>query len=206
MRTANLISIFGYGSLTDIQSARSTLPSAENFRKGRLEGYRRSYNLVSIGGIKSGSANLKTLEMAALSIHPSDSDSKVLGCLFDVDRSDLEPYKEREHRYNIVQVMVHEENGHIVNAYTVVQQTDEEYKQTMSESEYYERVGQYYSGSVWGRTDILPMRDYMKQVNAAQRVLGGQEYVDNMLEDTLLADGVTTLKQYLQSCSEISRL
>ena len=194
------VTVFGYGSLMDVQSCRKTLPAANNFRKGELCNYRRSYNLVSIGGLKSGRGNLSTLEVAALSIFPC-AQSTVLGCLFDIPADELGPYLEREHRYRAVQLEVRDEsspNGTAL-AWTVVEQTDTDYAQKVAAEglDWEERVGKYYRGQLWGRRDVLPMRGYMGMCVLAANFLGGMEFVNNMLDYTVLADGTTTLRAYL---------
>jgi hypothetical protein len=54
-----MVTIFGYGSLMSYSSVLSTMPSALNFRAASLEDYSRSFNLVSISGIKSGMLGYK---------------------------------------------------------------------------------------------------------------------------------------------------
>ena len=182
------VTIFGYGSLMCPDSSRSTMSDAINFRRGALVGYQREFSLVSISGIRSGVADQDTLEIAALSVRPvnnvdckaiqnSDkctpsSSGRVLGVLFDIPSTQLLPYLEREHRYQVLQVEVHDwgdgaaaeekeelvqsaeddkvqcQNTKLVHAWTVVSQTDEHYKiKCGSPEEYHQRAGQYYSGT-----------------------------------------------------------
>jgi hypothetical protein len=176
------------------------MPKAINFRKGCLEGYRRTYSLVSVGGIRSGSANFDTKEMAALAIQqcPSSSD-RVFGILFDVPTDEVPGYIEREHRYKPVYVQIYDysTNSKIL-ALRVIEQSDSEYKASCgNDDEYYQRVGQYYQGSLWHRKDILPMKNYMLSCAYAAYELGGNEYIKNYFDGTLLADGVTTLRSYV---------
>ena len=180
------------------QSALFTVPSAVNFRQGFIKGYSRFYNLVSITGLRTGSADLETLEVAALSIRPSAQQSSVLGILFDILDTDLNPYLEREHRYKAVKIEAFSPQNVPLTAWTVIEQSDEAYKASMSPDEYYSRVEQYYSGFLWSRKDILPMREYMKSVLIAASALGGIDYVSNMLDNTYLADDMTTLRRYLE--------
>lgn len=194
----NLLTIFGYGSLMDIDSAKSTIPTLTNFRQGALHGYTRRYNLVSINGLIQGWATVETNEMASLSVRPNNVNDVILGSLLEINESDLKPLLKREHRYKTVEVNCYEKNGDIIKALTFVEQSDQDYKNTMSIEEYHVRVGQYYTGSLWERNDILPLRRYMNKVIQAAEKLGGEVYVSNMLDETVLADGITTLRQYLQ--------
>ncbi len=161
------------------------------------------YNLVSIGGIRSGKANLDTNEVAALAIQASPSD-RVLGCLFDVPNSEIAQYLEREHRYKPISVEVYDYLANsFVTALTVVEQSDNDYKESCgSEDEYFQRVGQYYQGSLWHRNDILPMKAYMVSCAFAAYELGGSEYINNYLDGTYLADRLTPLRNYMLISSD----
>mmetsp|Transcript_16910 Transcript_16910/g.16261 ORF Transcript_16910/g.16261 Transcript_16910/m.16261 type:complete len:216 (+) Transcript_16910:60-707(+) len=189
------VTIFGYGSLLSYQSVLSTMPSATNFRGSTLNGYSRNFNLVSINGIKSGTADLLTMEMAALTIR-KDASGFVKGCFFDIPDAELAPYLEREHRYIPIQVeALDEKSNQNVLSWTVIEQTNAEYKNSMSSTEWQERIGQYYKGELYGRTDILPMRDYLNNCLLFAYQLGGVPWLNNMLEGKL-ADG-SSIKQYV---------
>lgn len=183
------------------QSAMKSM-TIENFRGGILFDYTRSSNLVSISSIKSGTANMETLECAALSIAPSPSSSlysrtSVCGCLFDIIEDDLDPYVQREHRYAVEKVNVYDVNtDDTCEAITVVAQTDEQYRSSMDGQEYHERVGRYYQGQLWGRSDIYPLPMYTSNVIKAAYELGGDRWLNNFLGETFLCDGKTTLREY----------
>lgn len=234
--------IFGYGSLMNISSARSTMPCANNFRKGILNNYVRVYSLVSIGGIRKGQANLRTKEVAALAIRPDsgmdgDGPKKVFGILFDIPTQQLLPYLEREHRYRPVEVEVEsideeflDENisslvqeasrgKRMVTAWTVVEQTDEEYFSSLPGGleEWNYRISKYYTGlpsdndnvsspifgnalaRLWGRNDIFPMPGYLVLTLEAAYSLGKDVWLNNMLDYTYLADNSTTVREYLRN-------
>ena len=197
--------IFGYGSLMSAQSAAKTMDVA-NLRAGILFDYRRTSNLVSISSIKAGTADLETLECAALSIAPSSSSSgkdSVCGCLFEITEKDLGPYIEREHRYAVEEVDVYDiTSKNTRKALTVVARTDEAYRAIMDDREYYQRVGQYYDGSLWGRTDVLPLRTYTNNAILAAQELGGNAWVENFLDQTFLGDGSTTIREYYEQYPE----
>lgn len=171
-----------------------------NFRPAILNAYQRSSRLVSISGIRSGKANMETLEIAAMSIDPCSS-SSTYGCLFEISEEDLAPYIEREHRYTIKKVnVIDAENGSPCSAYTVVSRTDEDYLMSMEggEKEMEERVGQYYKGALWARDDIFPLRDYTNNVIKAAHRLGGDRWMLNVLDESFLSDRKTTLREYYQ--------
>lgn len=206
--------IFGYGSLMDQKSTIRTMPSAKNFRPARLFNYRRVFNLVSIGGIQRGEACLETNEVAALAISPAlSSSSFVDGILFDIPQDELSGYFEREHRYKRIEVSARDMSVTIdsigmevfTRCWTVIEQSDIEYKSSLlgGAEEYHERVGKHYSGVLWGRPDILPMRNYLIEAIKAAKELGGDEWLHNFLHNSFLADRITTIQQYVTRHPEI---
>lgn len=202
----NYISIFGYGSLMDIDSAHLTMPSAKNFRKGILHNYVRSYNLVSISGIKKGIANIETKELNALSVKKQEG-VDVMGILFDIPEDELPAYLIREHRYVFKEENVEEvDKNTVVTAWTVVESNDADYKLKCGAADYNERVHQYYDGSLWHRIDTFPMTEYMINVLLASFKLGKKLWLQNYLHHTLLSDGCTTLVQYIKGCFNVVHL
>ena len=190
--------IFGYGSLMNQNSIMKTSSLYMNFRAAVLPDYLRLYDLVSVASIKNNMSDWSTLEVAALSIAPSKGIC-VKGCLFEIPCDQMGPYFEREHRYKAIKVHVNDIlHNYVTEAWTVVAQTDEEYLEKLDggEEEWYERVGQYYTGKLRGRTDILPLRKYSNDVIFAALNLGGAEWLDNLMKCTFLSDKVTTLEQY----------
>ena len=228
------------------QSVLMTMPHALNHRFATLYDYERVFDLVSISGIRTQKANLDTLEMAALSIHPQPH-AKVHGVCFDIPEEELDAYKEREHRYIVKEVLVEEDlnvsdsnterkdtndkSTTMTTAYTVVQNTDENYFREMPLQEKYERIEQYYNGSLWSRTDIVPLRQYLVNcviaANAIDELLETCQNKDkdkedvkisdietsntaarqcivlkNLMDECFLADGSTTIRQYMKNNAE----
>jgi hypothetical protein len=193
-------SIFGYGSLMNFQSTLRTMPSARNFRPGR----------VSISGIRNGNVNLDTNEIAALAITDIESSATyVNGILFEIPVDELDAYFEREHRYKRVQIVAEDlsntDSPKSCSCWTVVEQTDEEYLASMghSKDEWYERVGRYYAGRLWGRRDVFPMRDYLIEFIRSGVLLGGEAWITNILDDTVIADRTTSIREYILSNESI---
>jgi hypothetical protein len=65
---------------------------------------------------------------------------------------------------------------------------DLDYRASMSEDEWTSRIGQYYSGRLWDRKDILPMRAYLTKCISSAYLLGGDIWLQSMM-DSSLADG-----------------
>jgi cation transport regulator ChaC len=153
------VSIFGYGSLMSLASVQKTMPSARNHRYGILQGYQRVFSLVSVGGIKAGSVDWSTMEVAALAIRPTSVPSSpspaaaytttahVHGCIFEIPMLEMPAFLEREHRYKLAQLpvidMQNMQNPAAITAtaatsatnttvcYVVVAQSNEEYYNTL---------------------------------------------------------------------------
>jgi len=203
----SMVTICGYGSLLSETSARRTTPSIKNFRKAKIKGYKRVFNIVAISLIISGQSNLETKEVAAVCAVPS-SDHFLFVTLFDIPFEELNSLHEREHRFNIIEVDAEEidlitNTIRISKALMCVEMTDEEYKNVKckSEEEYFERVGKHYSGKLW-REDVLPNRKYLKfNLESAKKL--GQDYYDNYLDTSFLADKKTTIREYLESHPDI---
>lgn len=206
------LSIFGYGSLLQYSSVLTTMPSAVNHRAAVSYGAERVFNLVSISGIRNGQANMETRELAAVAFRPSSSERcedelvpEVRGVVFEIPESEFEPYKEREHRYHIREIQLRDAYGNFLSAWTVTERTDEDYRASMHETEYFERVGQYYEGTLWGDSSVLPLRQYLINCVEASAKLDedlNQESLptlSNLLDCAYLADGITTIRNYIQS-------
>lgn len=187
------VSVFGYGSLMDESSALRTMSSMSNFRQGTLLNHVRVFTLASLSGIKMFS---DTKEFALMAIRPADTFC-VKGSIFDIEAGQLESYFRREFPYKPQKVVVQVDSSHTCECWTVLENSDDEYtsKFTVEQHEWFQRN---YHGSMWGRTDIFPMRDYLNRVIAAAHSLGGDDWMENILHETILADG-STLKHYLQT-------
>jgi len=144
--------------------------------------------------------------VGALAIRPCQ-DACVKGVAFDIPEDELDAYLEREHRYNAIQVEcnVVEPSSKLL-CWTVVEQTDDEYlarRLDGSQEEWNRRVGQYYKGAaLWGRKDILPLRTYLTDVVLAASTCGDGSWLVNLLDDCVLANEVTTIREYLLEHSE----
>jgi cation transport regulator ChaC len=205
----NTRTIFGYGSLMNQQSTINTMPSARNSRKAILADYVRVFSLVSISGIRTKTSNLETKEMAALAIRPKTG-SQVYGCVFDIPEDEFAHYLEREHRYKAIEVEVtaflqdDPTTTHMQSCWTVIEQSNAEYMAKLNGPEEWEsRIGQYYEGSLWERRDILPMKHYLIACIQASYHLGGEAWLQNFMKEGFIADGATSMEDYVRHRPDI---
>ncbi len=203
-----MISVAGYGSLLSEVSARETVPGLQNFRLVKVPGYRRIFNKVGIVFISRHGADPDSLQVASCSTQP-DPDTSIICSQFECSEEDFLELYEREHRFRWVAVetrplAVTGDTDHPLLARMCSGYSDTDYRlnKCITPGEYQRRVGQYYSGALW-RQDILPFPRYLffcLQAAATQ----GQEVVDNFLDSSFLADGVTTLREYVTATPELA--
>lgn len=84
-----LVTLIGFGSLLSETSSRTTFPHLENFRFGRVEGWRRCFRHPAAIFFERGIALPETRQISSLSAEPAEGASFVCS-LFDVPVSRLE--------------------------------------------------------------------------------------------------------------------
>lgn len=194
-----MISVVGYGSLLSEQSARQTVPELDNFRLVRVPGYRRIFNKVGVVFFSRHGASEANLDIASCSTEPAH-DTEIICCQFECSEEAFAELYEREHRFRWIEVdtvslkQAEDATGRMCTGYS-----DAEYRlnKCITASEYHRRVGQFYSGPLW-REDILPFPRYLAfclQSAATQ----GDLVLDNFLDTTFLADGVTSIRQHIDN-------
>ena len=187
------ITIAGYASLMDEESARLTTPSLSRFRYGRISGYRRVFNLVSIINIRRELATGKRL--ATATARPVDG-YELFVCLFDIPLEELPELLARERRLRVTCVPI-DDGG---NAVLFSEYSHEEYVRDRCGGDpaiFHTEVGQYYDGEIY-RDDLLPVPAYVMRCVRAHKLAGGAALA-NLLDTTVLGDGVTTLRDHLTS-------
>ncbi len=198
-----MISVVGYGSLLSEQSARETVPGLRNFRLVRVPGYRRIFNKVGIVFFSRHGASRDELRVASCSTEPAEG-MEIFCSQFECSESDFRELYEREHRFRWAEVQTlalvddSETQGRICTRYS-----DIEYRlnKCVTSQEYHERVGQYYDGPIW-RDDILPFPRYLAFcLQAAESQ--GEAVLNNFMDSTFLADGVTTIRSYLDTTADL---
>ncbi|RMG23945.1 MAG: hypothetical protein D6732_24270 [Methanobacteriota archaeon] len=94
-------SIFVYGSMLNIHSARQVFPSLRisDYIFDVLEGYELSFD-----NPHEVIVDHQSMQCDFLNIRPSDSYSMVAGCVIDVPESCLDRYLEREQQYRLKKI------------------------------------------------------------------------------------------------------
>lgn len=192
------IEVIGYGSLLSEVSARETIPSLEDFEIVQVHGYKRIFNKVGIVFFELFGASEREVRIASCATRVSHG--TVMYCSrFRCSESDFASIFEREHRFRWVYADYSTSAGDAGVARMCTESTDEEYllNKCVTKSEYVRRVGRFYSGRIW-RDDILPFPTYLKHCIVAA-LSHGDRVRDNFLDTTYLADGLTTIRSYIES-------
>ena len=208
---SGVASIIGFGSLLSEQSAQSTCPSASRFRLGRVRGWRRVFGHPAHIFFARGIARPDTREIASLCAEPSeDAASGFVVAAFDVPASELPALLEREEEFNFVEVPIYPLGGGASSppestGIMCTRATDEEVLDRRGHRAKYEAALSPHFGSVtvwgWGAdSGLRPCPVYCRHcVLASQKPGVPKEAADSFLDETLLADRRTTLRQYLQA-------
>ncbi|KAG9459501.1 hypothetical protein H6P81_004009 [Aristolochia fimbriata] len=195
------VSICGFGSLLSERSARSTFPDLRNFRVAKLYGFRRVFGHVAPIFFDRGIANEETKEVSSLSVEACEGEHLVI-TVFEIKRSEVPSFIEREHEFRFLVVVPEEINGELYSRPAVLcaRYSDEEYFQVRckgDEALYFQRYGRHNIHKIW-RDDILPCRIYLRHCVLAAKSLGEAAY-DNFLDHTYLGDRKTSIREYLAS-------
>ncbi|KAH6785932.1 hypothetical protein C2S51_038387 [Perilla frutescens var. frutescens] len=194
-----LVSICGFGSLLSERSARSTFPDLINFRIAKLNGFRRVFAHAAPIFFERGIAKPETKEISSLSVEHCESEALVV-TTFEIQRSEIPSYIEREHEFRFLAVTPETLNGLFYTTPSVLcaRYSDDEYflnRCKGSEDIFFQRYGRYGITKIW-MDDILPCRAYLRHCVLAAKNLSDMAY-DNFLDHTFLGDRRTTIREYL---------
>ncbi len=207
-----MISVVGYGSLLSEVSARQTVPALQNFRLVRVPGYRRIFNKVGVVFLSRHGADQNSLELASCSTEAADG-CEIICSQFECSPEDFLELYEREHRFRWIEVETvsvdslssdsSQRRGAKTSGRMCTGYDDMGYRlnKCITPAEYELRVGRYYKGALW-RDDILPFPRYLAfclQAASSQ----GEEVLNNFLDSSYLADGVTNIRTHLQQSLEL---
>ena len=201
----NMMTIAGFGSLLSETSARSTFPELENFRLGRIDGFRRVFAHACAIFFDRGIARMETKEISSLSVEPN-AESSIIVSLFEVEATEdsIAAFIDREHEFAFLRVHPKRLDGSPDGRAAVVcgKNTDEKYRATRCPPHVWDAMyGRHQLDSLW-RDDVLPCRVYLRHcVLAAQKL--GLEAENNFLDSTVLADRQTTVRAWLGANPDI---
>lgn len=203
---SGLMTVAGFGSLLSERSARTTFPDLQNFRPGRLRGYRRVFAHTADIFFVRGIARPETGEISSLSCEQR-AGSELVVSLFEVPFSadSVAAFIAREHEFRFLAVQPYDLAGQAPTAQLAVlcgANTDEHYKATRCPPDEWARRWSIHGiDRVW-RDDILPCRVYLRHCVLAAKGFCPEAY-ESFLDATFLSDRVTTVRQHLEAHPDI---
>ena len=215
------MTILGIGSLLSEKSSRLTFPTLQNFRLGRVSGYRRVFRHTPASFFTKGIASLETMEMASLSAErvpdsssstASTSNTGFICSVFEVptllskDGVPNEAFREREEAFTIetkIRYLDLSTNQTRNDGVLCTSSTDDAYIRQWGEDRFQQKYGGNGSTSplttLWGwgpDSGLKPCRVYLRHCVLAAKKLG-PEALDSFLDETYLIDRTTTIREYL---------
>jgi hypothetical protein len=205
--SSNLMSIAGFGSLLSQTSALTTFPDLVNFRLAKVKGWRRVFAHSCQVFFDRGIARPETKEISSLSVEPHP-DSEIAVTVFEIPATphSIAAFIEREHEFKFMAVepiCFHTNHSLRRSAVICGANTDANYKATRCPPDEWERrYGRYNIGTLWHDPAVLPCRTYLRHCVLAAKKLGA-EVEDNFLDNTLLSDRKTSIREHLERNPEI---
>jgi cation transport regulator ChaC len=95
--------IFGYGSLINLESLKTTAPNAYNIKPAYIKGFRREFCVLDSVGWTETNLDVSGQPMCAVDVHEvNDPNGVVNGLVFSVSRADLQKLVAREGNYELI--------------------------------------------------------------------------------------------------------
>lgn len=198
------LTILGLGSLLSERSSRVTFPELTGFRLARVTGYRRVFSHPAPIFFERGIANLRSLEISSLSAEACEGASFVCTA-FEVDAA-TDEYRQREEEYRIEEVPYRSLSGEAAGTGLLCcRSTDEAYLELWGRERFERNYVAHGVDTIWGwepASGLRPCATYLRHcVLAAERA--GPAALASFLDDTVLVDRTTTIRQYLAEHPEV---
>ena len=205
------VTIVGLGSLLSERSSRTTFPNLDNFRLGRVHGYRRVFAHSAAIFVERGIADLASLQFCSLSAEPCEGASFVC-TVFEVEDEGMDRFREREEEFELVIVPVSSLEAEpawvpppTCTGLLCCRSSDEAYIRTWGEERFARKWRDNGLETIWNYTPdsgVRPCAVYLRHcVLAAERM--GEACHASFLDDTYLVDRSTTIRQYLARHPEV---
>ena len=203
------VTIVGLGSLLSERSSRTTFPNLENFRLGRVHGYRRVFAHSAAIFVERGIADLESLQFCSLSAEPCEGASFVC-TVFEVEDEGMDRFQEREEEFELVNVPVSPLEAApspppTCHGLLCCRSSDELYIRTWGEERFTRKWRDNGLETIWNYTPdsgVRPCAVYLRHCVLAAERMGAACYA-SFLDDTYLVDRSTTIRQYLAQHPEV---
>lgn len=95
--------VFGYGSLINQQSLRSTVPDAYNIQPAYIQGFRRDFNMWDAEGWKVTQPDVMGVPFCAVDVGVAALTDEVNGVVFAMSPQHFAALKQRENQYELIE-------------------------------------------------------------------------------------------------------
>ena len=227
MATQSWQTIVGFGSLLSEKSAKSTMPSLRNFRFAKLSGYRRVFAHPTNVFLKWDIGNLKTKELASLSVEPDVNANPFIVSVFEIPTSELDAFYNREPEFafkqETVQLISNNDHNHdnetlklldelidkidgntkYIEGIVCIRSTDMDYIKRWGQDKFDKEWVDIGLDTIWHwKDEIYPCRVYLRHCLLSIQKQG-QFALDDFMDNTFLYDRKTTIRQYMQQNPDI---
>jgi len=199
------VTLIGFGSLLSEVSSRGTFPDLCNFREVRVQGYMRIFQHPAFIFFERGIADLEAHTYSSLSTE-KDSTKSYVAVAFEISGQSKADWLRREEEFHFDLVGYEQPGGtRGVGLACVGSEDDSVYIERWGRDKYQSSLSKHNLRCIWDRQyhrSILPCSVYLRHcVLAAQR--RSFSCLASFLDDTYLADRVTTIRQYLDAHPEV---
>ena len=218
--TSDMVSVLGFGSLLSERSSRLTFPDLQNFRLARVRNYRRVFGHPTSIFFRRGIACLETKQMSSLSVEYCEGHAGFIATVFEVPSDGMLEdgvpslaFLEREEEFDIFHVPYlefHEpsqqqQDAESKTALICARSTDDAYLERWGKERFHEYYAKYGIESIWGwkeNSGLRPCAVYLRHCYLSAQSMG-EECLASFLDDTVLVDRITTVRQYLEQYPEV---
>jgi hypothetical protein len=198
------VTIIGFGSLLSLTSSKGTFPELKNFRMVRVHDFRRVFQHPAFIFFERGIAVGN--RTSSLSTEPVEG-SSFLGVAFEIEGCTKEDFVKREEEFDfrIAEYTNVQSSGQGQGGTGIVcgVATDDVFIERWGVERYSQCLEKYGLSGIWENDkNILPCTVYLRHcVLAAKSV--SDECLASFLDETLLVDRTTTIRQYLAENPEV---
>lgn len=192
--------IIGTASLISEDWARETCPDLQNFRLARLADTARVFGKVNPQSLYRGDADWTTMEVASCYLSTMPGVQPIVS-VFDVPKAQMSDLIKREYDYEMrlcsYATLDGAEQGQAYGFFGFESDAALDRYRPDAAQDYWPTIRACYSGPVY-RDDIYPEARYLECCLRACKAHGAFVY-ENFLQTTFLANGITSLENYLHT-------
>jgi hypothetical protein len=175
----------------------------------RVKGYRRVFRHPAAIFFERGIANMETQEISSLCAEPADLDSTFVVAVFDVPQptpAEMAAFRRREEEFDLVDAPFEElDSGVKGSGLLCCASTDAAFVAQWGQQTFDRKYRAHGLETIWNYSgDILPCAVYLRHcVLAVSKEGTDPRALASFLDETFLADRITTVRQYLAKAPHV---